>query len=280
MDHLRWSQQPNLKRPIILAAFEGWNDAGDAATTAVRFLADRWRARPFADIDAEEFYDFTQVRPEVRLHDGSQREIVWPRNRFSGCSVPGLDGDAVIFDGTEPALMWRTFCGQIIEVARRYEAQLVLTLGALVSDVPHTRPVQIHGVGYDTDAVARLGVEPSTYEGPTGIVGVLHDQMRQAGIPSASLWAAIPSYVHGAPSPKAALALVEKVGAMFSLRLPTTDLEIATAAYERQVNKLVANDDDTGDLVRQLEERYDELDNSGALVEEVEKFLRDAAPED
>jgi proteasome assembly chaperone (PAC2) family protein len=274
MEHLRWSSEPNLRRPIILAAFEGWNDAGDAASTAVRFLADRWQARPFADIDAEAFYDFTTARPQVELVDGNTRRIVWPKNQLSAATVPGLDGDVIVLDGHEPALMWRTFCEQVMAVARRYDAQLVLTIGALVSDVPHTRPVQIFGSGYDADSVERLGVEPSTYEGPTGIVGVLHAACRDAGIPSGSLWAAVPSYVHGAPSPKAALALVTKVGEVLEVDVPTTDLEIASAAYERQVNRLVEDDEDTLGLVRQLEQRYDEMGESGALVEEVEQFLR------
>jgi predicted ATP-grasp superfamily ATP-dependent carboligase len=280
MDHLRWSREPELSRPVLLVAFEGWNDAGDAASSAVRYLRDRWQARPFADIDAEAFYDFTQARPHVRLVDGQHRRIEWPRNRFFAASVTGLDGDVVLLDGTEPALMWRTFCEQVLEVARRHEAQLLLTLGALISDVPHSRPVQIYGVGYDTDAVARLGVEPSTYEGPTGIVGVLHAHFREAGVPSASLWAAVPSYVHSAPSPKAALALVNKVGAILRVPIATTDLEIAAAAYERQVSKVVADDDDTTELVRQLEERHDEMGESGSLVEEVERFLRDSAPDE
>jgi predicted ATP-grasp superfamily ATP-dependent carboligase len=146
--------------------------------------------------------------------------------------------------------------------------------------VPHNRPVQIYGVGYDTDAVSRLGVEQSTYEGPTGIVGVMHDFCHEARVPSASLWAAVPSYVHSAPSPKAALALVEKVSSLLSVQIPVTDLEIAAAAYERQVSKVVESDEDTADLVRQLEQRYDEMDDSGSLVEEVEKFLRDTAPDE
>ncbi|MPY94609.1 MAG: hypothetical protein GEV08_16575 [Acidimicrobiia bacterium] len=202
MDYLRWSSEPNLRRPIILAAFEGWNDAGDAATTAVRFLSDRWEARPFADIDAEPFYDFTTARPQVELGDGHTRRIVWPRNQLSAAAVPGLEGDVIVLEGSEPALMWRTFCEQVIAIARRYDAQLVVTIGALVSDVPHTRPVQIFGSGYDASSVERFDVEPSTYEGPTGIVGVLHAACRDADIPSASLWAAVPSYVHGAPSPR------------------------------------------------------------------------------
>jgi proteasome assembly chaperone (PAC2) family protein len=278
MDHVRWTTRPPLHEPVVIAAFEGWNDAGDAASTALRYLTERWRAEPFAEIEAEPFYDFTTQRPQVRLNDGQHREIVWPRNRFSAASVPDL-GDVILLDGTEPALLWRTFCRQVLAVARRYDAQLMLSFGALVSDVPHSRPVEIYGVGYDTDAVERLGVEASTYEGPTGIVGVLHAECRDSGIASATLWGAVPSYVHGATSPKAALALIEKTSQLLSVQVPTTDLEIATAAYERQVNKLVSQDDDTMELVKQLEQRYDEMGNPTALVEEVERFLRDRADE-
>lgn len=278
MDHLRWSSQPNLRRPIILAAFEGWNDAGDAATTAVRFLADRWDARHFADIDAEPFYDFTTQRPSVHLV-GQNRELEWARNRFSAAAVQELSGDIILFEGNEPALLWRTYCNQIVGLAQRYNAQLVITLGALISDVPHTRPVPIYGAGYHADAFERLGVEPSTYEGPTGIVGVLHAACRAAEIPSASLWAAVPSYAHGAPSPKAALALIEKVREMLAIPMQTTDLQIAAAAYERQVNQMVAEDDETGDIVRQFEQRHDEFGDSEGLVEEVERFLRDRSDE-
>ncbi|MDH4143566.1 MAG: PAC2 family protein [Acidimicrobiia bacterium] len=275
MEHLRWSHRPDLDRPVLIAGFEGWNDAGDAASTAVRYLNERWRAKPFADIDAEEFYDFTTHRPHVRITGVAERSIIWPRNQFSSASVPGNSAGVILLDGTEPALSWRTYCDQVIEVARSYGTQLILTCGALISDVPHSRPVQIFGVGYDTAAMDRLAVEQSTYEGPTGIIGVLHDACNTAGIPSASLWAAVPSYVHGATSPKAALALVNKVGEVLDVAIPTTDLEIRSAAYERQVNKLVENDDETAEIVRQLEERYDEMGEGGALVEEVEQFLRE-----
>ena len=279
MDHLLWSHEPILRRPIIIAAFEGWNDAGDAATTAARYLAKHWQGRAFADIDAECFFDFTTMRPQVAIETGGERVITWPTNRFTASPVVGLDGDAIVLEGTEPALMWRTFCEQIVGLARRFDAQLVLTLGALVSDVPHSRPVQIYGAAYHTDAVERLGVESSTYEGPTGIVGVLHAACRAAEIPSASLWAAVPSYVHGSPSPKAALALVEKVGEILRVNLPTTELQIAAAQYERQVSELIADDDETTDVVRNLESRYDDMDSSDSLVEEVEQFLRNRPQE-
>ncbi len=278
MEHLRWSDQPELRKPVVVAAFEGWNDAGDAASTAVRFLVDRWRAKQFASIDAEAFYDFTTHRPQVRLDDDGQRSIEWPRNRLCWADVPGV-GHVILLDGTEPALLWRTFSRQVLNVVRRYEASMVLTLGALISDVPHSRPVEVYGSSSDEALTARFNLEPSTYEGPTGIVGVLQNELRDTGVLSASLWAAVPSYVHGAPSPKAALALVERLATMLETSLMTTDLEIATAAYERQVNTLVSDDSDTADLVRQLEQRYDEMSDPASLVEEVEQFLRDRTEE-
>ncbi|MGE0731319.1 MAG: PAC2 family protein [Acidimicrobiia bacterium] len=278
MEHLRWSAQPQLETPVVIAAFEGWNDAGDAATTALRFLVDRWRAQPLATVDAEAFFDFTTHRPQVRLDDEGQRSIVWPRNQFSYARVPGL-GDVILLDGTEPALLWRTYCRQVVDIARRFEASMVLTLGALISDVPHSRPVDVHGSSSDEEISERFGFEPSSYEGPTGIVGVLHTELAEAELPSGSLWAAVPSYVHGAPSPKAALALVERLTGLLEVNLLTTDLQIATAAYERQVNTLVSDDADTADLVRQLEQRYDEMSDPASLVEEVEQFLREATEE-
>lgn len=277
MEHVRWLDQPNLRRPVVVTAFEGWNDAADAASTALRYLADRWQARHFADIDAEVFYDFTQARPEVALDEDNQRSLTWPRNAFSAAPVPGV-GDVIFFDGIEPSLMWRTYCRQILDVARRFDARLVVTMGALVADVPHSRPVELYGTGHGVD-LERLGLQGSTYEGPTGIVGVLHAETRDAGFASASLWAATPSYVRGAPSPKAALALVSTCAGLLDVAIPTTDLEIASAAYERQVNRLVAEDDDTVSLVQRLEEQYDELSDPSSFVAEVEKFLRDSTDE-
>ncbi len=277
MEHVRWLDRPNLRRPVVVAAFEGWNDAADAASTAVRYLSDRWNARHFADVDAEVFYDFTQARPEVQLDEGNQRDLIWPRNAFSAAPVAGV-GDVILFEGIEPSLMWRTYCRQILDVARQYDARMVVTMGALVADVPHSRPVELYGTGNGVDLGA-FGLQASTYEGPTGIVGVLHAETRDAGIASASLWAATPSYVRGAASPKAALALVNTCAGLLDVSIPTTDLEIASAAYERQVNRLVADDDDTASLVRRLEEQYDELADPSALVAEVERFLRESTDE-
>lgn len=278
VSHLRWISRPVLRQPIVIAAFEGWNDAGEAATQAVAHLAEVWNAQPFAEIDPEEFYDFTTVRPQVRIDDGDLRRIEWPTNRFSHTVSPHRP-DLVLLGGVEPQLRWRTFCGQILDVAETIGARLVLTLGALLADVPHSRPTAVFGTAYEARVIEALHLEPSQYEGPTGVVGVLHAEARQRGINSASLWAAVPSYVAAAPSPKAALALVERVGALLGMEIPLGELREAAAAYEAEITELVAEDEDTEAYVRHLEQRHDEersaVDHADTLVAEVERFLRE-----
>ncbi|HMQ27339.1 MAG TPA: PAC2 family protein, partial [Acidimicrobiales bacterium] len=241
----------------------------------------RWGTRPFVDVDPEEHFDFTSTRPRVQLVDGHQREIVWPTVEFSAGSIPGTDRDVILVEGSEPQLRWRAFCDQVVEVASTYDVELVVTLGALLAEVPHSRPVSVIGTAVDDDLITRLGLARSNYEGPTGIVGVLADACARAGLASASLWAAVPTYVPGAPSPKAALALVERLGGMLDVGVVATDLEIATAEYERQIDELVAEDDETADYVAGLEARFDagetdddDLTDASSLVEEVERFLR------
>jgi len=262
---------------VVLIAFEGWNDAGDAASSAVRWFGDRWDATPFADIDPEVFYDFTSTRPEVRIEDGA-RVIDWPSNEFSAATLPTTERDLVLLHGVEPQLRWRTFADLVIDVARSFDASMVVTLGALLAEVPHSRPVNVAGTAYDPGVVTRLGLSASQYQGPTGIVGVLHDRCRTAGFESASLWATVPTYVPGAPSPKATLALVEKTAELLGERVMTTDLEIASASYERQIQELVDDDEETQAYVAALEQRHDEQLANGSpsdLVEEVERFLRE-----
>jgi proteasome assembly chaperone (PAC2) family protein len=279
MDHVRWTTRPTLQEPVVIAAFEGWNDAGDAATTAARYLVERWDADQVADVDPEEFFDFTSTRPEVRLDDDGLREIVWPATEIHAGTIPGTEQDVLLIIGTEPQLRWRTYCGELTEVAQQHRARLCLTLGALLAEVPHTRPTPIVGTAYEPEIVAGLELQPSRYEGPTGIVGVLHDAWRRAGLRSASLWATVPAYVPGAPSPKAALALVERAAAMLQTWIPTTDLEIASASYERQVSELVDADEETASYVASLEERHDVapgvVPTADSIAEEVERFLRD-----
>jgi proteasome assembly chaperone (PAC2) family protein len=279
MEHVRWRSHPELRQPVVIAAFEGWNDAGDAATTAARYLIDRWDAELVAEIDPEEFYDFTSTRPQVRLDDESHRTIDWPATEVYAGTIPGDDKDVLIIVGTEPQLRWRTYVGALTEIANGQHARLCITLGALLAEVPHTRPTPVVGTSYEPDAVAGIDLQPSTYEGPTGIVGVLHDAWRRAGLRAASLWATVPSYVPGAPSPKAALALIERTAGMLETWVATTDLEIASASYERQVSELVDADEETATYVAQLEERHDDapgtLPSAETIAEEVERFLRD-----
>ena len=283
MDDLRWDDRPSLRAPVLVVAFEGWNDAGDAASTAAAYLADAWSTRPFAHIDPEEFYDFTVTRPQVRLDDGLARRLDWPDNRFSAAALPGRSHDVVFLQGVEPQLRWRRFCSTVTGLAQDVGAHLVVTLGALLADVPHTLPVRVTGFAGDEELARRLSLERSRYEGPTGIVGVLHDAFRQVGIPSASLWAAVSHYVAQTPSPKATLALVQHAADLLGASVQTTDLEIASAAYERQVSEVVAADDDVSDYVRRLEEAYEEgqreprlqMLSGDALADEVERFLRD-----
>jgi proteasome assembly chaperone (PAC2) family protein len=278
--HVRWhSEPPQLHDPILIAGFEGWNDAGDAASSAIQFLRERWDAVPFADLDPEEFFDFTATRPRVEFNLALEREIIWPSNTFAVATTTDTGRDVVLLTGTEPQLRWRTFCDQIIDVARAVGVRQVVTLGALLAEVPHSRPVSVFGTAYTDHVIDELGLSPSRYEGPTGIVGVLHAACHQAGLESASLWAAVPTYIPGAPSPKAALALVERTAQLVEVSITTTELEIASAAYERQINELVDEDEETAEYVEQLEQRYDDDDaeftDADSLVEQVERFLRD-----
>ena len=214
MEHVSWTARPRLRRPVLIAAFEGWNDAGDAASFAARYLAKQWDAEQFAELDPEDFYDFTETRPRVKLDDDLQREIMWPANEFYAATPPGFERDLIVLIGTEPQLRWKTFSRQIVEVVRSLDASMVVTLGALLAEVAHSRPVSVVGTTSDPEIAEDLGLRPSSYQGPTGIVGVLHDECRQAGLSSASLWAAVPAYVPSSPSPKAALALVERCAAL------------------------------------------------------------------
>jgi predicted ATP-grasp superfamily ATP-dependent carboligase len=279
MEHLVWHDRPPMHRPVLITAFEGWSDAGDAATSAVEYLADQWGANPVASIEAEEFFDFTATRPRVELDELDQRQIVWPANELSAATVPGLNTDVVLLLGTEPQLKWRTFCRQVTDVAEVLDVSTVITLGALLAEVPHTRSTSIMGSTTDPVLAEQYGLRPSRYQGPTGITGVLHTTCRDAGLPSASIWAAVPSYVPGAPSPKATLALVERVGSMLGATIEVGDLQIASLSYERQLDELVREDEETMAYLDQLEQRYDsddeEFPTGVSLVEEVERFLRD-----
>lgn len=263
---------------MLIVAFEGWNDAGDAATMATSHLADRFDADVFADIDAEPFFDFSSTRPMVRLDADGRRQIDWPANEFLAAELPDSARDVIIVTGTEPQLKWRTFCEQIVELAQALDVGLVVTLGALIADVAHSRPVTVYGTSHDPALCEQLELEPSTYEGPTGIVGALHHELQRADLASMSLWAAIPSYVPHAPSPKAALALVERLGDILVTPTVTSSLVSQAEDYTSQIDDLVADDDETAAYVRQIEEQYDASmrpESTAELIEELEEFLKD-----
>ncbi|MDQ3958045.1 MAG: PAC2 family protein [Actinomycetota bacterium] len=283
-DALRIHRDAELNAPILLAAFRGWNDAGDAASFAAEHLARVWGAEELASIDPEEFYDFQATRPQVELEGGETRKITWPSNVFSAAQLRGAPHDVIVLVGTEPNLRWKTFSELIVSVARTYDVRLVITFGALLADVPHSRDVPITGTAADQELIDRLGLQRSRYEGPTGIVGVLHDAFAGAGIDSASLWAAVPHYLAVSPNPKAALALVHKAVGLIGWPAEVDDLERASVTYEQRVAEMVASDDDVSAYVKLLEERDDErkqeamdeiqLPTGDALAAELENFLR------
>jgi proteasome assembly chaperone (PAC2) family protein len=279
-EELRVSSRPQLERPVLIAAFRGWNDGGQGASLAGAYLARAWAATEFASIDPENFYDFQATRPTVSLADGLQRQIEWPENTFLHAPMPGGGRDAVLLLGVEPNVRWRTFCDHVTAVAEEFGVQMMITLGSLLADVPHTRPAPVTGTATDPDLIDRLGLQASRYEGPTGIVGVLHDACGRAGIQSASLWAAVPHYVSLTPSPRAAKALVDRLADLLGADVDTAELDDAAEAYAKQVSDAVAADEETAAYVQELERRVDELapedlPSGDALAAELTRFLRE-----
>jgi proteasome assembly chaperone (PAC2) family protein len=267
----------------MITAFRGWNDGGQAATVAAGYLARQWEATRFAHIDPEAFVDFQAVRPTVSLDEGMTRHIEWPENAFFHGTIPGTERDAVILLGVEPNYRWRAFTDLVIGLARELQVELVVTLGALLADVPHTRPAPVTGAATDPQLVEELGLQLSRYEGPTGIVGVLHDACRTAELRSVSLWSAVPHYVSLAPSPKAAKALCVRLSDLVGVDIETTELDEAEDEYETQVSEAVASDPDTQAYVEELERRADtiesfsesgELPSGETLAAELTRFLR------
>jgi proteasome assembly chaperone (PAC2) family protein len=280
-DGIRIAERPDLKRPVLVAAFRGWNDGGQGASLAAGYLAKTWNATRFAEIDPEDFYDFQVSRPQVSLVDGVTRRIDWPDNAFFHAAVPGLDRDVVLLLGIEPNTRWRTFCDLIAGLAQDLGVELAITLGSLLADVPHTRPAPVTGSATDQRLIEEYGLASSRYEGPTGIVGVLHDACRRGGLDSVSLWAAVPHYVSLAPSPRAALALCERLGTLIGAPVDLTELESAIDAYSDQVTEAVSSDPETAAYVEQLEQRSDELGEEAdlpsgeSLAAELTRFLRE-----
>jgi proteasome assembly chaperone (PAC2) family protein len=280
-DGLTIFDRPQLTRPVLIAAFRGWNDGGQGATLAGGYLAKAWGAARFAEIDPEPFFDFQATRPHVSLVEGDTRHIDWPENALYHARLTGQGRDAVLLLGIEPNLRWRTFCGLVTGLAGELGVELVITLGSLLADVPHTRAAPVTGAATDTQLIERLGLQASRYEGPTGIVGVLHDSCRRAGLPSASLWAAVPHYVSLAPSPRAALALCRRLAELLDAEIDLAELEEAAERYSEQVSEAVAADEETSAYVAELEQRADalgdefSLPSGDTLAAELTRYLRE-----
>ena len=284
MQPLIWDRRPDgLRAPAMVCAFQGWNDAGDAASSAVSFLASALEARRFARVDPEDFYDFQANRPSVQFDDSNRRKLVWPTVEVFEAPAPRAPRDLVLVQGVEPSMHWRAFTSHLVDLAEALGVQMVVSLGALLGDVPHTRPVAMTGYASDPSLVERLGMQSSTYEGPTGIVGVLHHACAEAGLPSASLWAAVPHYVAAAANPKAALALVRRLEGLIGVSVDVSDLESAATDYERQVGLAVQSDPDIQAFVERLEQAAeseeegsspDEVPSGDILAREFQRFLR------
>src|SRR5665213_3256095 len=283
MQPLIWEHRPDgLRAPAMICAFTGWNDAGDAASSALSFLGSSLGATRFAQIDPEDYYDFQSVRPKVRLIEGETREIVWPAVELFVARVPRAPRDLVLLGGPEPSMRWRTFTTVISDLAEALGVQLVVTLGALLADVPHSLPVHISGAASDPALTERLGLSATGYEGPTGIVGVLQASCAAAGIPAASLWASVPHYVAAAPNPKAALALIRRLEGLVGVAVDGSELEEAAADYERQVGLAVQSDPDVQAFVERLEQlaqdeqggATEDIPSGDRLAREFQRFLR------
>ncbi len=273
---------PELTEPILVGAFEGWNDAGDAASSAVEHLELIWDARPLAALDPDDYYDFQVNRPIVSLVDGVSRRIEWPTTRLSVCRPPNSKRDIVLLRGIEPNMRWRSFCDELLELCRELGVESVVVLGALLADTPHTRPVPVTGSSYDAASAERYGLEASRYEGPTGITGVFQDACVQMGLPAISFWAAVPHYVSQPPSPKATLALLHRVEEVLDVPVPLGALPEQAEEWQSLVDEMANEDDEVTEYVRALEER----DHSGQLKQtsgeviarEFERYLRRRRP--
>jgi len=282
---LRFLEEPELRNPALITSFAGWNDAAESATGAVRYLVRKWSARKFAEIDPEDFYDFTETRPQVRLTRDNERRIRWPVNDFFYHSDPHLSRDLILLRGVEPNLRWRTYCSALIDLCHKTKVTGVVLLGGLIADVPHTRPVRVSGTSSDPqflDRLSSLRVGGSRYQGPTGIVGVLTDRLRREGLPCASLWATVPHYI-STSNPRASQALLQRLDTLLDLQAPLRDLEREAVEFDSQVSQAVARDPDVAAYVRQLEEsdakdsdnsEPTELPAGETVVRELEEFLR------
>lgn len=283
MDHVRWEGDlPELRSPVLVCAFAGWNDAAGAATSALQAIAGSLESDVIAELDPEDFYDFQVNRPTIRLLEGQARAVDWPENTILSGPIPGAERDLLIMTGVEPNLKWRTYATAILDVAQRMDVGMLVSLGALIADVAHTHPVPITGLASDDELVEKLNLSRSNYEGPTGIVGILHDIARDRGIPSASLWAAIPHYVAAVPNPKAALALLRRLEGVTGIALEASELEDAMERFESQIDRAVSANPEIEELVRRLEtqqseeeeELSEDVPSGDALAQDFQRFLR------
>ena len=282
MDSLSWEGDlPQLRSPILVCSFRGWNDAAAAASTALATVAEALDSELIARVDPEEFFDFQATRPTITLTEGQTRRIDWPENNLIAARVPAADRDLVLFDGTEPNLRWRTFSEIVATAADALGVEMVITLGALIAEVSHTLPVPITGLASDEELVEELDLQRSSYEGPTGIVGVIHDACRQAGMTSASLWAAVPHYVAAVPNPKAALALLRRLEGLTGIAVDATELEEETKTYEEQIGRAVAANPEIEELVERIEAEQveqlgegEDLPSADTIAREFQRFLR------
>jgi proteasome assembly chaperone (PAC2) family protein len=284
--YINMERRPELERPVLIAGFTGWNDAAEAASLAVSTIGKQWGAKRFGGFDGEEFYDYQTTRPQIKLVEGVTRTIEWPENELSATEarVGALDGSgAILLSGPEPNFRWRTFSQAVVDLARELDVRLVITLGALLADVPHSRPVSVAANAQDPSLVDNLGLTASRYEGPTGITGVLHRYCASKNLPSVSFWASVPHYLPSVPSAPAALALMQSLSNLLGTSFDTAHLESSSEDYQRQVSVAVAQDSDLASYVRTLEERYDAQTESGErnlpsgdeLAKELERFLRE-----
>jgi proteasome assembly chaperone (PAC2) family protein len=283
VETLIWeAEPPELRAPILVCSFRGWNDAAGAASTALATVAASLDSELVASVDPEEFFDFQANRPMISLDEGLTRHIEWPGNSLITAQAPAAERDLVLLDGTEPNLRWRGFSEAIANAAERMGVEMVITLGALLAEVAHTLPVPITGLASDEDLVEELDLSRSTYEGPTGIVGVLHDTCRERGMASASLWAAVPHYVAAVPNPKAALALLRRLEGLTGIAVDASELEEETGSYEDQVGRAVAANPEIEELVKRIEEQQaeqltedgEELPSADTIAREFQRFLR------
>ena len=284
VDGLIWDDSPEpLRRPILVAAFEGWNDAADAATFAASYLTRHGDAVRLAHIDPETHTDFQSRRPQVELVDGVTRSVVWPTSSFWVARY--AERDLVVLQGIEPSYRWRSFCRAVLDVYRTTGCEMMVTFGALLADVPHTRKVKVTGTATDPELIARLALETSRYEGPTGIVGVLHDECRAAGYPSVSLWAPVPHYIASPPNPPASAAILDRFGRLTGIALDLSRVEQTVSRWREQVDQVAADDDDIRGYVERLEARFDEADDDtnwgdelptgDEIADELERYLRE-----